>query len=232
VRQKRVRKIKCESKGEEVSKRIILFIFLLMIFSCKGLVREDDSLKHPSQSVQEQEEKAMEEFKVMLESTKGMRRENIVPLISEGYNDIIEKYPDSFLAEESYYRLMVIKLRDHYPPQEEEAERLYREYFRIYKKPRIGMSMNGDLARYYYDYKKWEKLASFTMPFMKEYVKTGKYGDTVFLFLYTEAKFHLKEYDEARRGYQIIKRNFAGKRDAKIAEERLEYIKSLQDAGK
>jgi TolA-binding protein len=179
--------------------------------------------------VKEQEEKAMQLFTQVLEDTRELTRPDAMPIIKKGFYETIEKYPDSFLAEESYYRLMTINLREVYPPKEEEAEEIYREYFKNYKNPRIGMTMTSDLARFYYDYQRWEKLAKFTTPFMREYVKSGKYGDTVFIFLYTEAKFYLKDYEEARKGYQIMKKNFAGTRNAEMAEKRLEYIKSIQE---
>lgn len=171
----------------------------------------------------------MNKFRDILESTRELKRQDAVPLILDGYDEVMEKYPNSYLAEESYYRKMSIYLLENYPPMEEEAEGLFREYFQKYKKPRLGMIMNSELARYYYSRQRWEKLARFTTPFMREYVKSGKYGDTVFLFLYTEAKFHLKDYEEARRGYQIIKKIFKGKRDAKLADQRLEYLNSLPE---
>jgi len=207
------------------------FIFILMTFllvSCKAAPVK----QAPSLTVTQQEELAMKKFREILDSTKELKRQDAVPLIMNGYDEVIEKYPDSYLAEESYYRKMSIYLLENYPPMEKEAEDVYREYFSKYKKPRMGMAMNGDLARYYYNNQKWEKLARFTTPFMREYVRTGKYGDTVFLFLYTEAKFYLKDYEEARKGYQIIKKNFAGKPDARNAEQRIEYINSILESKK
>lgn len=226
MRKRCASKIKFITKGEKLRKHAaLLFLIPLMLFSCKAASVKKDG---PQMTVQEQEDKAMDKFRDMLEGTKELRREDTVPLITAGYGEVIDKYPDSFLAEESYYRLMVLNLRDYSPPREEEAERLYREYFQKYKDPRIGMAMNGDLARYYYDNNRWERLARFTTPFMREFLKSGKYGDTVFIFFYTEAKFFLKDYEEARKGYQIIKKNFPGTGNAKIAEHRLEYMKSIQ----
>jgi outer membrane protein assembly factor BamD (BamD/ComL family) len=173
----------------------------------------------------------MKLFNEMLESTRELKREDYIPIIMKKYEEMIEKYPDTFRSEEAYYRMMRVNLREFYPPREEEAERLYREYFKKYKNPRVGMAMNGDLARHYFKHQRWEKLARFQTTFIKEYVKSGKYGDTLFLYLYTEAKFHLKDYEEARRGYQIIKRNFKGKRNAMMAEKRLEQLKTIMDSG-
>jgi len=208
-----------------IKRLILLCLIPAMLVSCKSAPVDQSG---PVMTVTEQEEKAMERFKTLLDETRELDRSDAMPLILEGYREVMDKYPDSFLAEESYFRMMTIALHEVYPPKEEEAENLYNEYFRRYKHPQMGMAMNGELARYYYKEMKWEKLAKFTTPFMREYVKSGKYGDTVFLFLYTEAKFHLKDYDEARKGYQIIKRNSAGTRDADIAEQRLEYIRSIQ----
>ena len=208
---------------------VLLVSVLLALASCKAAPqRPADVLERPSIPVKEQDEKALAEYKAILESTAELRREQAVPVLAEGYARVIDQYPASFLAEESHYRLMLMNLQDFFPPREEEAEKVYREYFSRYKNPRIGMTMNGDLARYYYKNQRWEKLAKFTLPFMKEYVKSGKYGDTVFIFFYTEAKFFMKDYDEARKGYLIIKENFKGKSNARIAEERLEFIKSLK----
>lgn len=211
--------------GGEVAKK--LFIFLMIsaaLFSCKAAPVK----QAPALTVTEQENMAMDRFRELLESTRELKRQEAMPLIMNGYSEVMEKYPDSLLAEESYYRLMSIYLLENFPPKEKEAEEVYREYFSRYKNPRLAMALNGDLARHYYKHGKWEKLAKFTTPFMREYVRSGRYGDTVFLFLYTEAKFHLKDYEEARRGYQIIKSKFKGKRDAKLAQQRLEYINSIQ----
>ena len=210
-----------------------LIISSLALMSCKAAPkRTDDLFEKPQMTVKEQEARALEDFQVMLESTAELKRQEAVPLLAKGYAQVIEDYPASFLAEESYYRMMLMNLRDYTPPREAEAEEVYREYFKKYKNPRIGMAMNGDLARYYYSYRRWEKLAMFTTPFMREYVKSGKYGDTLFLFLYSEAKYFLKDYNEARKGYLIIKKNFKGKRDEKVAEERLEAIEALTRDGK
>lgn len=217
-----------------MNKAIIFTIILsALLASCKAAPpRTEEVMKQIDMPAQEQNDKALIKFKEMLDGTADIKREEAIPMLAEGYNSIINQYPQSFLAEESYYRLMTMKLRDYYPPREEEAEQIYREYFQKYKKPRIGMAMNGDLARYYHDNQRWEKLAKFTTPFMREFAKSGKYGDTVFLFLYSEAKFHTKDYDEARKGYQIIRKNFKGTRDAEIAEKRLNTIKSIMEQAK
>lgn len=213
----------------------IVFIIILstLLASCKGAPqRVEEPIPQSTLPAQEQNEKALVKFKEMLDGTADIRREEAIPMLADGYNTIIEEYPQSFLAEESYYRLMTLNLRDYYPPHEAEAERVYREYFKRYPNPRIGMAMNGDLARYYYDNQKWEKLAQFTTPFMREFAKSGKYGDTVFLFLYSEAKYNLKDYKEARKGYLIIRKNFKGTRDAEVAGERLNSIKSIMGQSK
>lgn len=176
-------------------------------------------------TVKEQEDRAMLKMTELLEITSTKKREEALPYIVSGYREIMQKYPESFMAEEGYYRLMVINIRDYYPPRVKEAEDIYREYFKRYKKPRVGMSMTGDLARFYYANGLWEKLSRFTVPYMREYARSGKYGDTVFLFLYTEARFHLKDYREARKGYTIVLRNAARESsDYNLATSRLQAI--------
>lgn len=203
-----------------------MMIAMLLVLSCTGQQKKADVAPSPTvaMTLQEQNSLAMKKFSDMLEITKNARRQDVLVPLMDGYREIINKYPDSSLAQESYYRLMLMNLQDFDPPRETEAEKIYREYFAKYPKPRLGMTVNGELARYYYQNGKWEKLASFTTPFMREYVKSGKYGDTVFLFLYTEAKYHLGDYKEARKGYLTIKRLFPNSSDARLSDERLKVI--------
>ena len=218
--------------------KIIILITLFITFALMACVdgkKPVETIKQQKtyMSVKEQEEKSMVKMNEILEITSTKKKEEAIPFIISGYRDIMENYPESFMAEEGYYRLMIINLRDYYPPKIKEAEAIYKEYFRRYRKPRIGMSMTGDLARYYYANGMWEKLSRFTVPFMREFAKSGKYGDTVFLFLYTESRFHLEDYNEARKGYNIVLKNSAeGSSDYNMAINRLEAIKKAMEAQK
>lgn len=214
--------------------RIAVYALMLImaLASCKGAEVKAPATDAPSAaSVQEQEQLAMVKLGEMLDETTPLRREAAVPVLINGYFEVIENYPYSFIAEESYFRLMTIYLKDFYPSREAEAEALYSEYFTKYRNPQTGMAMTTDLARHYYETKNWRKLSSFTVPFMREFAKSGKYGDTVFLFYYSEAQFFLEKYGEARKGYKYMIKNNPNSRDSKLANARLKVIKTKLEQG-
>lgn len=204
----------------------------LMTTSCSLFMKETPppppQVEPPAQSdrmpVEKQEELAMQTYQQMLELTAERSRYEVLDQLRDGYYKVINEYPDSFLAEESYLRLILHYLHDYEIPREDDAERLYKEYFEKYPKPRMNNAINDALSRHYYEFGRWEKLAKFTTPFMRAYVKEGKFANTIYLFFYSESKFRLGEYDEARRGFRIIMRLFPDTKEADHAKKRLAEI--------
>lgn len=205
---------------------LALLASLLFLYSCATApppaAVEEPKAEVPALSPEEQQAKAKEKFMEMLDLTANVARHTVIADLEKGYIEIINKYPDSYLAEESYWRLIIMNLEDFYPPRTERAEELYREYFRKYPKPQLDNAVNDTMARFYFRMNMWEKLATFCLPFMREYVKTGNLPSPLFMFFYSEAKFQLKEFEEAARGFKILIQRFPDSREALHGRERLE----------
>ncbi len=196
-----------------------------LLFSCATAPVEEEPEK-VTLPVEEQEKLAMQTFNDMLETTANVPRRKVLNELEQGYNKIIKEYPDTDLAQESYLRLMLYNLEDFERPRVETAENIYKEYFKKYPEPKLGSAMNFYLAKFYFEYHHWEKLAEFSTPFLREYVKTGKYSKTLYLLYYSEAKFHLKDYEEAEKGFTLMLKEFPGTQEAGFAETRLKELKS------
>jgi hypothetical protein len=83
------------------------------------------------------------------------------------------------------------------------------------------------MARLYYNYAMWDRLSNFLIPFVRDFVVTGKIVNPVFLFYYSEAKFFLKDYDEAARGYRLLIREKPANMELDVARKRLQDIREL-----
>ncbi len=189
----------------------------------------------PPLEIEKQEELAQQKYLDLLESTARMHRTEKRDIMAEGFKEVIAKYPDSSYAHESYFHLIRAYFYNYDQPMEKEAEEVYESYFRKYEDPKIENALNLEMAKYYYQSQRWNKLVSFTVPFMQEFVETGKMRDGLFLFYYSEAKYKLKDYGEALRGYvtysNLYPKNsmewFVGKR-----LKELRHILSKEEAGR
>jgi tetratricopeptide (TPR) repeat protein len=181
----------------------------------------------PPLPIEKQEELAYNTFNEMLEMTANRPRKEVLPELVAGYETIIKESPDTYLAEESHYRLIIHYFEDPRPPQVEKAENVYRQYFERYKEPKLGYVINVTMARLYYNYAMWDRLSDFLIPFVRDFVVTGKIVNPVFLFYYSEAKFFLKDYDEAARGYRLLIREKPANMELDVARKRLQDIREL-----
>jgi len=208
---------------------------LMLVTGCVTTQEE----RHPEQQtaiesspvlpVEEQEQLAMDTFNEMLDMTIGRPRQEVLPELEAGYEKIIKEAPDTYLAEESHYRLMIQYFEDPRQQQIDKAEEIYRLYFERYKEPKLKLAMNSTLARLYYNYKVWDRLDNFMIPFIKQYVETGKIEDTLYFFYYSEAKYWLKDYDEAARGFRLMIRENPPEVELKHAHKRLMEIRDLKE---
>jgi tetratricopeptide (TPR) repeat protein len=204
------------------------FAAAFMIASCAVApveVEEKRPMVASVMPVEEQEEKSVEAYTDILEMTANVDKLTIVPQLKEKYLELIEDYPDAYFAEESFLRLIELSFRYYDEPNVDAAEHYYMEYFRKYPKPRLDKMMNDTMARSYYRFGFWGRLATFLEPHMMKYARTGKLRGPLYIFFYSEAKFHLQEHAEARKGYQTVIRLFPGSREAAISKERLNKIK-------
>lgn len=205
----------------------IIFLVMLLpecfLLSCAVAPPREEP---PKLVVEEQDRLSMIKFEEVLEATANLPHDETRPMVREGFYYIIAQYPDSYLAEESYFRLIISYLEDFYPPEEKRAEELYRDYFEKYPKPRLNNAINDTMARHYYRNGKWEKLLAFSVPYLRDYVKTGKLPNPLFIFFYSEAKFNLTDLKEAKTGYKTLIRHFPKSHEARIAKDKLKILQS------
>lgn len=210
----------------------LLFIGVaILLFSCSSTLPEKKPLAEvaPLSLVEklpppEQDLRAQKVFEEILEMTLEEERSDVLPKMEVAYLKIINEYPDSSFAEESYMRLIILNLNDYIPPRIEEAERLYQEFLRKYPLSFQKFAIGDTIVRFYYRQQLWQKLLEFTTPEVKTYIETGKLRGPFFLFLYSEALFNLNELFEAEKGYKIIRELFPSSAEAVISNDRLKEI--------
>jgi hypothetical protein len=80
----------------------------------------------------EQKEQAYEIFKEILVLSDSPDRQRNLPEIKQRYREIINKYPDVGLAQESYLRLVLLAKEEKNESGNKEAEQLYQEFLQKY----------------------------------------------------------------------------------------------------
>jgi hypothetical protein len=108
----------------------------------KGVGREDSVQKL---SPAEQKEQAYEIFKQLLELSDAPDRGKNLPQIKKLYREIIDKYPDVGLAQESYLRLVLLAKQERTESGDKEAEELYREFADKYPNSRLRRIIENEL---------------------------------------------------------------------------------------
>lgn len=210
--------------------RVFLVLVSLLFLSCAA-PPEQKVAPPPSPPpkeklpVAEQEKKSWESYEDILNMTIGAKRRTILPKLELAHRKLIEEYPDSYLAHESYWRLITMNLNDYTPPRVEKAEQIYKEYLERYPNPKLKYPIDDTMARFYYRSNLWKKLLGFCTPYIRKYIKTGELKGPLYLFFYTEAKFFLGDFKEADKGYRTIKRLFPKSQEARISEKRLKEVR-------
>lgn len=180
-------------------------------------------------SPSEQDAKALEAFKRILTLTEEAPREAILPQIEVAYLEIIREYPDSSIAQESYWRLVLIYVDESIPPRYDEAERLYNEFIKKYPKLQTRSMIEDTLSKNYYNNGEWDRLLRLYIPPVREYINTGKLDRPHSLFMYSEAKLNLGDLIEAEKGYKIVIALFPNSAEAVTSKSRLEEIKKKME---
>jgi len=145
-------------KGDGVMKKVsvalacLLFtIWLLAGCAQKTGVGDQAGLTTPKEaqalSLEEQKKAAYEIFKEILLLSDSQEREQNLPRIKSLYREIIEKYPDIGLAQESYLRLIMLAKEQKTPEGEAEAESLYREFLQRYPDSKLQRIVENELRK-------------------------------------------------------------------------------------
>ncbi|RPI37495.1 MAG: hypothetical protein EHM54_03050, partial [Nitrospiraceae bacterium] len=207
--------------------RNILFLCVLYIpltmLSCATPERESVSSGHEL-SVREQSERAIEALQEISRLVECCDRKTIRPQIEAAYVDIIKKYPGSLLVHECYKKLMLIYLTEYEPPALEKAELLHDEFVRKYPESSERNLLDDTLGEVYYRNAAWKKLMDLYAPAIRRFIAKRELKSPMDMLMYAEAKFHLGDMDEARKGYNIVIFYFPASIESSLATRRLDEI--------
>jgi len=175
---------------------------------------------------EERNKKALEAFSRILELVNSRdSRQEVLPQIEGIYYEIIMTYPETPLAQESYWRLISIYVNDYSPPSYDKALLLYDEFLRYY--PRSGLKglIEETLARSYYKNARWKELLRLCEPTLVDYNEKGKIPRPLLLYLYSESSFRLGSLEEAEAGYNLLIELFPNAALSRKSKARLEEIR-------
>lgn len=210
-------------------KKSLIFVLLLLIsvVSAETLYAansSDEKKAADELGVEEQNKKAFEAFKAILDLSESGDRQTVLPQLEAAYSNVISSYPKAYLTQEIYWRLIQIYVNEYSPPAFEKAEGLRSEFYKKYPGSKLGDLIDRALADGYFKNSKWEKLVVFLAPSIKQSIETGKFTRIFDIFMFAEAKFKLGDLVEAEKGYKIVMANFPESRESKTAKSRLEEI--------
>jgi TolA-binding protein len=198
----------------------------------KEAVSETTNAKGPSEKAEQKadptdrKDQAYEIFEEILILTETSNIKDSFPKIESLYFKIIHEYPDTALAQECYWRLVILYVEKSTPPLFEKAENTYAEFLKKYPQSVIKHLIEDTLSKSYYKKGKWKKLLELNLPAAEEYYKTGKLSNPAPLFMYAEAQFNLGDIGAAEKAYKSLVDSFPKSRMTSSAKKRLEEIKN------
>ena len=207
----------------------ISFVLLLLLFSTAFLqALPGSSLAEETITLsrEEQNKEALKAFEKILQISESTDRSNVLPQLEAAYFDIIKRFPEAYLTQESYWRIMLIYLTDYNPPAFVKAEALREEFLKKYPESKLRDLIDSTLAEGYYNHAQWDKLLKFYAPSIKKSIETGKFTKVADIFMYAEAKFRLNDLAEAEKGYKIVVSTFPAAKESAVAKKRLEEIQA------
>jgi hypothetical protein len=197
-----------------------------MIVACQPAVKPTPPEEPPTAVLppHEQNALAMLDYEDMLDLTTEHGKRNVLPQLEESHREIITKYPDAFLAKESYWRLVEMNLTDYYPPRMDKAEQIREEFIQKYPGSKMIRVIDDSMARYYYRERHWDRLLRVCALHIRNFIETDELESPLFMFYYSEAKFNTQDFVEAEKGYKILVKRFPGSHEARIAKQRIREI--------
>jgi outer membrane protein assembly factor BamD (BamD/ComL family) len=173
----------------------------------------------------DRKDQAYELFEEILVLTETADMKDAFPKIESLYLKIINEYPDTALAQECYWRLVILYVEKSIPPQFEKAEKTYAEFLTKYPQSVIKYLIEDTLSKSYYDKGKWENLLELNLSAVEAFYETGKLSNPASLFMYAEAQFNLGDLGAAEKAYKSLIESFPKSRMTTTAKQRLEEIK-------
>ena len=128
---------------------LFMLVVLSLVAGCAtqtydtGQKGREDSVQKLSPA--EQKEQAYAIFKQILELSDAPERQKNLPQIKKLYREIIDKYPEVGLAQESYLRLVLLAKQERTESGDKEAEELYQEFADKYPDSRLRKVIENEL---------------------------------------------------------------------------------------
>jgi tetratricopeptide (TPR) repeat protein len=204
---------------------ILIIVSLLSACATAPEQKPSDMIK-PSIPLEEQKTLAMAKFNDILtlrESTHN--RDAIRPELENLYLDLVTEYPDAPLAQESYWKLIEMYLKEYSPPEYDRAEELYGRFVQLYPEPgMMKIMIDRSLGIMYYKNREWERLLKLTAPLFRAYVDEDKRTAPFLLFSYAESNFQLRNFDDAEQGFKVVLKDFPDFSENRLSKARVTYI--------
>jgi tetratricopeptide (TPR) repeat protein len=214
---------------DRVKIHIIFIFFILFLLSACATAPVEMAKPKKVLTPAEQEKGSIKAFNEILDISRSSdKRQDILPEMEEMYARLIKDYPDAALAQESYWRMIMIYVDEYSPPLYEKAESLYNQFLTDYPDSALKNQIERTLARSYYLNAEWDKLLKFTAPEYKKYTEQGKRPFPFLLLMYAEANFRLGNFQESGDAFKIILEKFPKMHNKGKITTRLDQIKKRQ----
>jgi tetratricopeptide (TPR) repeat protein len=211
---------------------IIAFLFLVSLCTIapqKVIADMPDTQRSSGKAGQKDsrtdgEAQAYELFEKILILSDKSDKKDVFEEIEKLYLEIIQKYPDTALAQECYWRLIIHYVNNSTPPMFEKAENMYAEFLRNYPESVIRNLIIDTLSKGYYKSGAWEKIITLNLPAVQAFYETKKSSNPSPLFMYAEAHFNLGNLQEAEKVYRSLIEAFPKSRQASSSRKRLDEM--------
>jgi len=211
------------------------FVFSVLLSACtttgvqKPGVKEEKQIapaEAPTPQVYTKEQReTLDIFEQILEIYESAENRQAAAQKAEGlYARIITKYPDTPLAQESYWKLITIFMRDYSPPAFDKAETYYNEFIKKYPDSVLKNAVDQSLMNSYAEHSEWDRLLRFCTPAFREFKEESKESAPMVVFMYSEANYRLGNIMEAEEGYKAAVKLYPNLGYGKMAKKRLEEI--------
>ncbi len=215
--------------------KIISYIAVILLFTACATqpvkkVKPAEETKKPLSPEEQKKEKSIEVFTEILDVIETSEsRKDALPKVESLYKKIIIEYPETGLAQESYWRLISIYVNDYSPADYEKAEALYGEFLEKYPQSPLKSFVMDSLGKGYYRDDQWRKLLTLTAPLIREYTQTGKRPGPSLISMNAEANYRLGYFDAAKVSYRVLIKIYPKLIESIKARARLKELKMRFD---
>jgi len=211
------------------------FMFSLLLSACTttGVQKEDKEITpaevaKPQVYTKEQRE-TLDIFTQIMEIYESAENRQAAAREAEVlYARIINEYPGTPLAQESYWKLITMSIRDYSPPNFAKAETYYEEFKSKYPDSVLQNAVEQTLMNGYAKHTEWERLLKFCAPAFKEFKEKGREPNPMVVYMYAESNYRLGNIAEAAEGFRTAMELYPGLGYGKMAKKRLEEIKQKE----